>query len=288
MKITRIIKGLLLTLLLALPLYSQERNSDPKTSEAAVRESQVREEEVLQEIRSLKNHDWAGEYYYGDGLGVNVRLVLAPVKGFVFTWHGCLGLYDLNYGNVSFTDGKVKLLFEYPNVREGFQGIVPEFLPIRWGKRHYLIPSDEVVHFTNAINAGTEPGVHRAFSQEFLLREGDENLPVSGLPSIPAEFLRYILAKPLEARIRSVDEIHVSGKVRITTVTIDAGSKNGLKQGMELYVQKPSKAFESATITSVAEHSASAIIEQFEPDASTPVPALEWELSTKLCVDCTE
>ena len=69
---------------------------------------QAKRELIEQELSKLKMHPWAGDYYYGDGLGVNVELTLAPDSGFVFTWNGCLGLYDQNYGDVAEFDRKIR------------------------------------------------------------------------------------------------------------------------------------------------------------------------------------
>src|SRR5579872_1531294 len=79
-----------------------------KTSKESIQVSEERKTRILAEIETLKSHEWAGSYYYGDGLGVNVSLVLAPQNGFVFDWTGCLGLYDLNYGNIVEKDGRIK------------------------------------------------------------------------------------------------------------------------------------------------------------------------------------
>jgi hypothetical protein len=268
----------LLACLLSPQLYSQAHESDERFSESSVVASEKRAKKIRQELRHFKDHDWAGEYYFGDGLGVNVSLALAPESGFVFSWHGCLGLYDLNYGDVAFTNGAVKLLFKYPNKQEGFKGIASELLPVRWGRRHYLIAVDRIVDFTNAINAGTEPSSGR--SESFLLRRGDENRAVAGRPTLPDEFLSYILAEPIKAKISSVEQTRVEQSCRITYVRIDMGSVEGLKQGMELYVHSPSGIFDTAVVTSASEHSARAVIEQRE--LNDPAPSTDWELSTKL------
>jgi hypothetical protein len=260
---------------------TQAEDSVHQDSKASVATSEAQLRTIRLELRSLKNHDWAGEYYYGDGLGVNVSLALAPESGFVFRWDGCLGMYDLNYGAVAFTNDTVKLLFRYPNSREGFQGIAPELLPVRWGERHYLIPADNIVGFTNAINAGTEPDtLFGGRSHYFLLRRGDEKKNVVGQPNLPNEYLNYILRKPIKARISSVNGTHVQQSRRITAITLDVGSADGLKQGMEFYVHSPSNLFCTALVTNVSEHSAQAVIEQME--LSDPVPATDWRLSTKL------
>lgn len=229
----------------------------------------------------MGSHDWAGQYYYGDRLAVNVELTLAPQNGFVFTWHGCLGLYDLNYGDVGFTQGTIKLLFRYPNKHEGFQGIAPEFLPVHWGQRHYLIPTDRMVEFTNAINAGTEPNTSSGGkSFYFLLRRGDEDKPVAGLPDIPSEYLGYILKTPVAARISTITQIRVEKSRRITRVTFNVGRADGLRKGMELFVREPSTIYAEAVLTDVRDHWASAVIEQDQ--MSDPVPSPGWTFSTKL------
>lgn len=228
--------------------------------------------------------DWAGEYYFGDGLGVNVDLALAPRNGFTFTWNGCLGLYDLNYGDISVANETITLNFTFPNQREGFQGIEPTLVPIRWGQRHYLIPVNKMLDFANAINSGTEPSdLWGGRSGSFLLKNGDEKNPVEGRPNMPAEYLAYLLEKPVEATITSVGDSHVTESWRYTAVTLNAGTVDGLKKGMEMHVFSPSRTYATATIIGVAEHVADAMLEQFHTsdDPSAP-PAPSWKLSTKL------
>ncbi len=204
---------------------------------------------IDQELHTLTAHPWAGRYFYGDGLGVNVALNLAPKSGFAFTWNGCMGLYELNYGDVVEVDGEIRLVFKYPNDRNGFQGIAPELIPIVWGERHYLIPADKVVKFANAINAGFEPSESR--SRRFLLREGDELKAVLGQPNLPSLYSEYLLKQPIKAEISSIEKSRLEDDTRITTVTLNVGSAQGVKQGMEFYVYSPENIFEWARITSV-------------------------------------
>lgn len=260
---------------------SQTNEPSDKFSQAAQAASEARTSRIRKELRKLKNHEWAGEYYYGDGLGVNVSLALAPENGFVFTWHGCLGLYDLNYGKVIFENGAIKLAFTYPNKQEGGEGISPELLPVHWGKRHYLIPVDRILDFTNDINAGTEPdSLFGGRSQSFLLKRGDEKKRVAGQPTLPSEFLSYILPAPITARISSVTHTEVKDSCRKTNITIDVGSSTGLKKGMEFFLRNPSNVYARAVVTDVSERSATAVIEQ--DGLADPAPSTDWELSTRL------
>ena len=64
---------------------------DEKLSEKALATSRGRTNRIKEELAQLKDNQWAGEYYYGDGLGVNVNLIIAPKSGFVFTLVWLLG-----------------------------------------------------------------------------------------------------------------------------------------------------------------------------------------------------
>jgi hypothetical protein len=237
---------------------------------------------IRQELETLKAHPWAGHYYYGDGLGVNVDLSVAPKSGFAFTWNGCLGLYDLNYGDAVETDGRIRLVFKLPNERKGFQGIAREFLPVVWGDRHYLIPFDEVVKFANAINAGFEP--RGTAWGEFLLRRDDVSKSASGFPNLPPQYSEYLLKQPIEAEISAVKENRMQNSGRVTTVLLNVGSTQGVKKGMEFFVYAPSTVFESATITRVDSSSSEAEIFQCCDDKAGP-PSLGWKLSTHVGCD---
>lgn len=272
---------LILSFLLSPQLYSQNHQPHGKFSTASIADSETRTKKIREELRRYNGDDWAGDYYFGDGLGVNVSLVLAPKSGFVFSWHGCVGLYDINYGDVAFTNGTIRLLFKYPNKREGFEGIAPVLLPVRWGERHYLIDADHVVDFTNAINAGTEPRPSSWFGGSFLLRRGDESKAVTGEPNLPNEFLSYILPKPIKANA-SVESSRIEHSRRMTYVNVDVGRVDGVKEGMKLYVSSPSSGIlDTFVVTKVGEHSATAAITTARACRSCSRSS-DWKLSTKL------
>jgi hypothetical protein len=253
-----------------------------KHSESAQRTANSNREKILAEIKKLKNHQWAGDYYAGDGLGVNTSLAIAPDTGFVFEWHGCLGLYDRNYGGVAWTNGRIHLSFTFENQREGFQGIAPALIPISWGSRRYLVPADDIVGFCNNINEGTEPRTSiRGF---YLLRRGDEKKKVTGSPKVPDEYQQYLAAKPIEATIIAVGQYTtrpsvVEWKFKDTLVTLDAGTKQGLRVGMELVVTSPMEAGESVRIVKVQETRSEAIM--IQGGEEEPGPKIGWRLSTQ-------
>ena len=239
-------------------------------------------QKIFTEIRQLKEHDWAGEYYAGDGLGVNVSLAIAPKAGYVFEWRGCLGLYDRNYGAVTWTNGRIGLSFTFENKRMGFQGIAPELIPISWGSRVYLIPANDVAGFCNAINQGQEP--RNRGHGSYLLRRGDENKSVTGFPKVPEEYRDYLLVKPMEARIIAVAPYTTrpsvnDWKFKDTPVTLDAGARQGLRVGMELIVTEPRNSVESVRVTKVEETRSEAVMIQIGEEA--PGPKVGWQLSSQ-------
>ena len=125
----------IVVLLSAVACSEEDQTFSDKRSDKAEETAAVYRKNIQAEITTLKEHEWAGEYYEGDGLGVNVSLILAPKSGFLFEWHGCMGLYDRNYGAVTSDKGKIRLTFTFPNKRKGFQGIAQGFTPIVWGER---------------------------------------------------------------------------------------------------------------------------------------------------------
>jgi hypothetical protein len=262
---------------------SADRAHSDKHSDKAEKMVAAYRQNIQAEIKMLKTHEWAGEYYEGDGLGENVSLILAPKSGFLFEWHGCLGLYDRNYGAVTSDKGKLHLAFTFPNTREGFQGIAQEFIPIAWGERKYVIPSDDIIGFCNEVNEGSEP--RKGSWGTYLLRRGDEKKEVKGFPIVPPEFKPYLLDRPIEVEIISVGK-HTTRpsvcewKFKDTPVVLNRGTKQGLLKGMELHVVKPKNVVESVKITKTDEERSEGVVTQIgEKEAG---PQIGWQVSTRL------
>ena len=256
--------------------------ANDKFSENAAATANTLRERILAEIKQLGDHDWAGEYYEGDGLGVNISLAVAPKAGYVFEWHGCVGVYDRNYGSLAWANDRIRLSFTFDGKTQGVQEMAPEFTPVRWGKRRYLIPANDLVGFCNKINAGEEPraDVHGSY----LLRRGDEGAEISGFPNVPKEYRPYLLDRPISARILSVGKYVTrpsSGewKFKDTPVALSFGSAKGLRVGMELYVTEPRNVVESVWVTRVEVDRSEAIMTQIEE--KQPGPERGWQLSTQ-------
>ena len=129
----------------------------------------------------------AGEYYLGDGLGVNCYLTLVEGR-FNFKWTGCLGVYDRNTGTWELQGDVVLLKPEKPNKCEGFKGMNLRFIPVKWGQRHYLVDENEMQGFCSAIRRMQLPHMH---GQDYVKLEGDKLPPGGGDLTIPDRYRKY-------------------------------------------------------------------------------------------------
>jgi hypothetical protein len=210
-------------------------------------------DQIRAEIAGLGEHPWAGEYYSGDGLGVSQTILVAPKAGYVFEWHGCLGLYDRNYGSVTEKGGRLTLSFAFPNPRNGMKAAISvEMIPLRWGERHYLLPADDVADFCNKVHQGWEP--RRGAYGLFFLRRSDRDKPAGTPGQLPPEFQEYLLPEAVEVTVTAVGPTTTRpewGDHKVTPVTFDAGTKKGLRVGTELFVRDPDGGWIPVKLTKV-------------------------------------
>lgn len=255
-----------------------EKPSVDKCSKEAVAMVDKRRQDIMAELKELKDHPWAGTYYRGDGLGVNITLTLAPESGFVFTWYGCLGLYDQNYGEVTWDEKEniLRLSFTFENNQKGFQGLNSEFVPVPWEEQHYLVPPARMIDFCNDVNF--DLGI------SFLLRrDGRDKKPKkpAGLPDVPDEYKPYLLKQPVEAKILSTGKTTKKpGKYfsqQFTPVTLDKGSKDGLLPKMELRLV-PDVHHGTVRLTKVEESESEGVLEQ---DMDKKLPKIGSKVSTR-------
>ena len=242
---------------------------------------------VMQALQSPQTVEWAGEYYEGDGLGENVVMAIAPDEGVAATWLGCGGPLAYNEGSVEdLHGGRLAFQFNRPNSnKHGIRiGIFrSEVTLVRWGPRRYLLADEEMMDFVNAIHHGSEP---RAEGHGFfLLARGDEKLPASGLPTLPAEFLGHLRSTPLEVRLSSIDQVTSVGRAAYPwckyQVRFNAPLGEQIPVGLEFSVKSPEHVFEDFIVvaSSASEVSAEAV---FSDDCWTAEeqPTLDWVLTS--------
>jgi len=217
-----------------------------------------RRERVREAIQMPPQAAWAGEYLEGDGLGENVVLSLAPSAGIAATWHGCMGLYGSNEGEVEERDdGSLLFHFNRPNGEIGLPtpGTFPSKVRlVRWGARRYLLSDGQMMDFVNAMHRGWEP---RSEPQGFfLLTKGDEKIQVSGLPELPKSVLASVRYSPLIGHVSAIESRERVGRpdfpqcrVRIR-VRIPDGE--WVVPGLEFKVIDPINEYADFRITEVA------------------------------------
>jgi hypothetical protein len=256
-------------------------------SPATTAELDRREARLEAELAEGDTPEWAGTYYRGDGLGLNVSVTLAPHGGFAYTWTGCLGRYDANYGRVHEANGRIALDAELP--ARG-RGIAREYVLVLWSGRHYLVGVDQAKEFVNAVNAGREPC--DGFCVEFLLRRGDESIVVDGHPALPEEWRAWLLEQPIEAGYLETLETSVEPDEHATPdypyswrrsrLRIGAGSRQGVWPGMTFFDTAPESTGIEYTVVEVGADASIVRAQEMltaDPGAAPRAPAA---LSTRM------
>ena len=229
-------------------------------------------------LETLPDHPWAGVYYYGDGLGRNVKLRISP-RAFTFTRSSCGGLSGENHGSVTLTDGILRLRPEMDLDTRTLDPVPTELVPIRWGPRRYLIPPDQIQAFRLDAAGDYEPRETRLGN--YFLRSGDEAFAVTGSPTVPSAYIHDLA--PIEAeivRILKVDEFEekYTFAARLdTTAEIDAGSSSGVFLHMELKTVDPDLDWITASVTEVGPETAEVLFKQY-PSSKNPYPEVGWRL----------
>ena len=256
-----------------------------ETGDGELRETEIeqRRTRIQQEIATLKQHPWAGDYYEGDGLGANISISLAPDTGIAATWRGCMGLYGANRGKVVERDGTLRFEYEQPNA-PGFGGFPDTLRPVRWGERRYMIRQDKMMGFVNAINHRLEP--RERVHGMFLLAREDENKAVEGLPDLPPAYLALIRRAPMRVRVVSIDGVDKKKSDQDCSytyrMTLDRGATDRFAPGIELKPVAQPRVWESATIETVASGTAIAKMVVWFDDCTHPktVPTTGWVFTT--------
>ncbi len=128
-----------------------------------------------------------GEYYLGDGLGLNWTLSVKPDHTFSFAWTGCLGEYGAAEGSWSAAEGRLTLRPRH--VKDDGDKLPLVYTVIRWGPRVYLVPPEKLVDFCNVINHGWEP--RRGQHGRSFLRTDDWKQKANGKPDLPRTYCPF-------------------------------------------------------------------------------------------------
>ena len=236
---------------------------------------------IAQELKTLSNHPWAGTYKRDFGFG-SENLNIAPQAGFSYSELSCTG-YMYKVGTVKEEKNSIKTKMDYPPPILGQR--ISELIPIRWGKRQYLIYKKEMMDFVNHINAGDEPCIKDG-ECDFYMRTGDRKISVQGHPKLPLPYSQYLLKKPIKAEMidfhTSDTADHKREKEKKITIILNAGRSLGVFPGMAFYGIHPIDKWFPAIVIQVDEDRSIAMIDKFiDTNSSVETPKIGWQFSTK-------
>jgi hypothetical protein len=251
--------------------------------------AEARRLRIQEEIDRIPTHHWAGAYRYGDGLGMNISLWVAPESGAVYTWHGCMGLYDVNHGEIKAVSGEgieVSLAIDaLHNWRVHEAGLPRPLLSARWlfvtwGKEVFLIPSAQMIPFCNAVNGG---GSVRMFPRRGARTARGPDVRPQGLPTVPTAYEPFLLSEPLVGTVSRCEvpvEIgtYVGGEPRkfLIRATLDIGVEQGVLPGMLIYAE--GDPFHEGEVTAAGKNES--IVEFRYPEGKRELPQVGTRAST--------
>jgi hypothetical protein len=189
--------------------------------------------------------DIAGEYYLGDGLGVNQYLSILPDGRYSFVWGTCTGVAHRESGYIRAAND-LHILLPVPlrtsksvtgrlsdairNLCSGEPSppkIERNLIPVPWDHDLYLIPPEKMETFCDRIIEGREQRSSERGS--FYRRSGTIRFEQPrGLPGLPEKWAQYLDDRTILGRILAVND---------DRVTINLGSVEGVRKDSVINVQ---------------------------------------------------
>jgi hypothetical protein len=130
---------------------------------------------IARPIEIVKWQDFMGDFYLGNGLGVNWLLSIKPDQSFFLQTYTDLGATRTYSGSVVITNSQIVL-----NTSENKFPMPQTLIPVQWGQRRYLIRIDDLASFCESRRDGLEP--RQGGWGSVYLRVNDWDLPAEGQP----------------------------------------------------------------------------------------------------------
>lgn len=245
---------------------------------------------IEEELGTLSDHPWAGDYSRGgytplDSVPV-VGLILAPKGGFVYSESlpTCACTYTSRaVGKVSIEGDAVAIVPEFTDCGLPLEFCGGKMYRVEWGGRRYLVSEEDLMAFCNAVNSREEPGFRGRAS--FLLRVGDEKKKIEGLPSVPAGFRKYLLKEPVTAKVIGIHgaaegEEPAEKDKRLPEMTLDVGRKQGVLPKMELFVEDVDCPVPRVVVVTSSEDTCRVRFSPILEDEPIPSPKIGWKVSS--------
>lgn len=274
----------ILTLAFALtfPFYAQAQHPEfVSVSDEIKSKFDNKQKQIIQELESLQENEWAGEYWAVLGSIDGASFYWSPVSGFAVRSgnDSHRGVEKVNYGSVKFNGNLLTLSPEYLEKNKHTFAVSKSFVPIRWDKRHWLIPSDKLILFIYAVNSGDYDEIN-----SFFVKYEDIQKPSEGLPDVLKEYRKYLNRKPIKAKAINVN-LNNSAYFWDHTIKLNVGKTDGVIEEMKFYLINVKDVTTTIEITDVAEHTSTARILSIGSSGSSnkeTKPSIGWRFSSKL------
>lgn len=272
-----------------------------------VRAARAKWESIELENKQAGEDEWAGGYSLMPEFEVAFEhLRWSPRAGFVDVYvYTCQPeLRYLNFGSVTVSPTTVQMLPEYPPRSGRKTAQVTTYVKVKWGDRHYLIEENRLADFCDAVS-GTGVYKEGVIERGFWLKSSDSEKATRGRPLLPPEY-RHLLKRPVDSKVIAVDKSYVEHyndndcmTRTVTPVTLNAGSKSGVKAGIAFRVLTPTGGgYGFIKVLTVGPNTSSALFvpygykmcgesetapdeERAEAGADAPPVAVGWKLTTR-------
>lgn len=243
---------------------------------------QSRRQLIVREVSSLAADEWAGSYVYEDGPTSGGQLDWAPDNGFLVWWSTCShGWRDrVNLGSVDFRAGVLRVTPELGSEGGMVFALAGELIPVKWGDQHYLVPLDQLIAFCYAArNADRSLEI-----KEFFLKESDREKRRFGLPGVPAQYKKYLVGPPIQAKIVEIKSVERTSAPALDLFTLNVGRKAGVVSGMKFFALSPRNVYMLVEVRDVRDDTseAYAITSGFKNQSGKSVKARGgWKLTSR-------
>jgi hypothetical protein len=221
--------------------------------------------------------EWAGSYRSFDGPTVTTHLAWSPTSGFIVWWENCSRpwLARVNYGRAELTNGALRITPELSEDSPGSFPISAEYIPVRWGEQHFLIPSDKMINFVYAANSNSVGQV-----ESFLMKIADYEKERKGLPNVPPPYRQYLNRKPI---IGAISGFGSRSKTWYPNVILNVGRAHGVVPEMKFYLSRPGRHFMVLSIMKVQDRTSEASVElaSSRNDGKGIRPRIGWKVSSR-------
>ena len=197
-------------------------------------ELQARRLSILAEAKNSAD-EWAGRYMANVYDLTYTSLIWAPSTGYLrYRYNDAPFPFDVSYGVATHKNDTLQLQPECSFTDLTGPAFSDTFQKIRWGQRHFLIPSWALRDFCCAVNSTADDEVGR------FLRKVESVRSPSGPPSVPPGLESLLNRRPITARVTatspSAQGLESDDALSKRMVTLSAGRLDGVERGMAFWL----------------------------------------------------